>query len=225
MVRPQGPTRKPAKLPRHRPGQEGGVRDRNRRDTLERIAEAGLALFLAEGTAGVSIDQIVERAGIAKGSFYRYVSDKAELVGQIIGAVAAAVIHALDRCDRSLRVAKRERLATIYLQLALELAAIVERDPDRVLLYLQEARAPRGGARGAIHAFADQLTAKTIGLTEIAREHRLIREVDPRIAALTVTGAIDAILFAYLRDRTARPGIDAPAITGELVAIILDGIR
>ncbi|MEO8705068.1 MAG: TetR/AcrR family transcriptional regulator [Kofleriaceae bacterium] len=222
MAKRQVPSHKPSKLPKHRPGPEGGVRDRNRQDTLRRLADAGLALFLAEGTAAVSIDDIVEATGIAKGSFYRYVSDKAELVGLIIGGVAAEVIQALDRCEHALQSARRDKLAATYLELALELAAVVAREPARVLLYLQEARAPRGGARGAIHALADQLTAKTIALTEIARDHRLIREVDPRIAALTVLGAIDSILFAYLRDRGGV--IDAAIVTGELVAIIVDGI-
>jgi AcrR family transcriptional regulator len=200
------------------------VRDRNRHDNLHRLSEAGLALFLAEGTAAVSIDDIVGKAGMAKGSFYRYVSDKAELVARIIGAVATEVAHALDRCEQALRVARADALAAIYLKLALELSDVVARHPSRVLLYLQEARAPRGGARAAIHALADQLTARAIALTETALEHRLIRDVDPRIAALTVTGAIDAILFAYLRGR-ASPSTDVPAITSELVAIIVNGIR
>jgi AcrR family transcriptional regulator len=222
MARRQAPSGKPSKLPKHRPGPEGGVRDRNRQETLRRLAEAGLALFLAEGTAAVSIDDIVARAQIAKGSFYRYVSDKAELVRVIIGDIAAEVVHALDRCATALGDAKRDKLSAIYLQLAMELAMIVAREPERVLLYLQEARAPRGGAREAIHAFADQLMARTIALTEIASEHRLIRKVDPRIAALTVTGASDAILFAYLRDRHRT--LDAAVITRELVTIIVDGI-
>jgi hypothetical protein len=138
--------------------------------------------------------------------------------------VAAEVAQALDRCETALRGARPDALAAIYLELALELSQVVARHPAHVLFYLQEARAPRGGARGAIHALADHLTARTITLTEIALEHRLIRDVDPRIAALTVTGAIDSILFAQLRGRAA-PTADVSAITGELVAIIVNGIR
>lgn len=223
MPRRQAPSHSPPNLPTQRPGPAGGVRDRNRQDTLGRLAAAGLALFLAEGTAAVSIDDIVARAGIAKGSFYRYVPDKAALVGVIVGGVAAEAIQALDRCAAALAGAKRERLAAIYLQLAMELSMVVAREPERVLLYLQEARAPRGGARGAIHSFADQLMARTVALTEIASEQRLIRKVDPRIAALTVTGATDAILFAYLRDRATTP-LDPARITRELVTIIVEGI-
>jgi hypothetical protein len=97
-----------------------------------------------------------------------------------------------------------------------------------VLLYLQEARAPRGGARASIHALADQLTARAVRLTEVAREHGLIRDVDARVAALTVVGAIDGILFATLRGRGHGNGTgdgDTAAIVTEFVRIVLHGIR
>jgi AcrR family transcriptional regulator len=224
MAKRQAPTHNPSKLPRQRPGPDGGTRDLNRRENLRKLCDAGLTLFLADGTAAVTIDQIATEAAMAKGSFYRYVSDKAELVAQIIGPVAGDVTRALDRCEAALRRGRPEALASIYVRLAIELSEVVAGHPARVLLYLQEARAPAGGSRAAIHALADQLTARAVALTEIARDHRLIRDVDPRVAALTVTGAVDAILFSYLRGRD--PGaVDVPAVTAELVSIVVRGIR
>lgn len=217
-------TAKPSRLPRKRPGAEGGARDRNRRANQRRLADAALALFLEHGTAAVTIDQIVECAGMAKGSFYRYATDKADLVAQILGPVIADVIAALDRCESSLRHARRETVAAIYLKLAEELSTVVEHDGPRVLLYLQEARAPLSASPRAIHDLADQLTLRTIALTEIARDHGLIRPVDPEIAALAVLGAIDAILFAHLRRRRA-PSAEVSRITAELVEFVLRGIR
>jgi len=223
MARRQATSHKPPKLPKHRPGQAGGTRDLNRRDNLRRLHDAALALFLAEGTAAVTIDQIVGAAGVAKGSFYRYVADKAELVGHIITPVASEITQAIDRCATALRGARTETLAGIYLRLAIELSTVIARHPSQVLLYLQEARAPASGPRAAIQTFANEVTARAIELTEIARAHGLVRAVDPRVAALTVTGAIDALLFAYLRDREL-PTAEIPAVTRELVAIVLGGI-
>jgi hypothetical protein len=93
-----------------------------------------------------------------------------------------------------------------------------------VLLYLQEARAPASASPRAIYELADQLTSRTIALTEIARDHGLIRPVDPEISALAVLGAVDAILFAHLRRRRA-PSAEVPRITAELVEFVLRGIR
>jgi AcrR family transcriptional regulator len=218
------PRPKQARLPRKRPGPEGGKRDLNRRETVQRLTDAALALFLADGTAAVTIDQIVDQAKIAKGSFYRYARDKADLVEQIMTPVGDQVTVALDRCEQALHRAQRDTLAAIYLKLAADLSLVVAQHAPRVLLYLQEARAPAGPERRAIHAISDELTSRAIKLTEIARDHGLIRNVDPAVSALAVLGAIDAILFAHLRRRRVSMN-DAPAVIAELVTIVLGGIR
>lgn len=214
---------KPAKLPGKRPGPAGGKRDLNRRENLQRLCEAALRLFLSHGITAVTIDQIADAAGMAKGSFYRYARDKADLVAQIMAPVMTAVIAALERCEAALHHARRDTLAATYLQLAQDLALVVAGHGARVLLYLQEVRAPAGGARGAVHALADQLDDRAVRLTQIARDHALIRDVDPEIAALTVTGAIDTILFAHLRQRRSSAAT-VPAVIAELVAIVLQGV-
>jgi AcrR family transcriptional regulator len=221
---PKRTSAKPSRLPRKRPGPEGGPRDRNRRENQQRLTDAALALFLAQGTAAVTIDQIVERAGMAKGSFYRYAIDKADVVAQILAPVITEATAALDRCEGALRHGRRGTLAPIYLTLARELSAVVAHHAPRVLLYLQEARAPASTSPPAVQDLTDRLTSRTIALTEIARDHGLIRPVDPEISALAVLGAIEAILFAHLRRRRA-PSAEAPRVIAELVDIVLRGIR
>lgn len=209
---------------KRRPGPEGGKRDLNRRETVQRLHDAALGLFLAEGTAAVTIDQIVLRAEIAKGSFYRYARDKADLVEQIMQPVGEKVIAALDRCEQALHRAQRDTLTATYLALAGELSTVVAQHPSRVLLYLQEMRATAAAERRSIHALAEELTTRSITLTEIARDHGLIRDVDARVSALTVLGAIETILFEHLRRR--RVAVDnVPAVIAELVTIVLGGIR
>lgn len=215
---------KSPRLPRKRPGPEGGKRDRNRRANQQLLVDAALGLMLANGTASVTIDQIVERAGMAKGSFYRYAADKEDLVAQILMPVIAEATAALDRCEQQLRARRRDDIAAIYLMLARDLSQVVARHAPRVLLYLQEARAPQGAVAPAIQHLADALTSRTIALTEIARDHGLIRPVDPEISALAVLGAVEAILFAHLRRRRA-PRAAIPQVTAELVDIVLRGIR
>ncbi|MEO7097110.1 MAG: helix-turn-helix domain-containing protein, partial [Polyangiales bacterium] len=122
--------------PKKRPGPEGGKRDLNRRETVQRLHDAALGLFLAEGTAAVTIDQIVERAEIAKGSFYRYARDKADLVEQIMTPVGEQVTAALERCEQALRRAQPDTLIATYLQLAAELSTVITLHAPRVLLYL-----------------------------------------------------------------------------------------
>lgn len=225
MARPRTSTKlSPPKAPRHRPGPEGGARDTNRKANLDRLCEAGLALFLAEGTAAVTIDQIAARAGMAKGSFYRYVEDKAELVARILEPMVSDTLGALDRCEQALRPAKPAQISAVYLKLGMELSHAIPRHAARVLLYLQEARSPSGGTRAAVHAFADQVVARGVALTEIARAQKLIRNVDPHVSALAVIGAVEAILYTHLRGRDVSR-TRAAMVIPELVEIVLRGIR
>jgi AcrR family transcriptional regulator len=209
---------------KRRPGPVGGKRDLNRQEMQRTLAKAALELFLATCTEAVTIDQIVDRAGMAKGSFYRYARDKADLVEQIVAPVADEVVAALARCEAALRHGHRDTLAAIYLQLANDLAVIVAHHTPVVRLYLQEVRAPAGPVRRAIHALSDRLTDRTIALTEIARDHRLIRDVDPEISALVVLGAVEALLASSLRRRRV-PAATIPDVIAQLVAIVLRGIR
>jgi TetR/AcrR family transcriptional regulator len=50
----------------------------------DRICEVAIETFLADGYDKASITQIVARAGIAKGSFYQYFEDKADLFRYLI---------------------------------------------------------------------------------------------------------------------------------------------
>lgn len=50
----------------------------------EALLKSGLEFFLERGVEVTSIDDIVKRAGVAKGTFYLYFKNKYELLGQVI---------------------------------------------------------------------------------------------------------------------------------------------
>ena len=48
------------------------------------VAEHALALFVENGVANTSIQDIIKRSGISKGTFYNYFSSKAECIEEIL---------------------------------------------------------------------------------------------------------------------------------------------
>ncbi len=54
----------------------------------ERIVNAAIEAFAENDYAAVSISQLVEEAGIAKGSFYQYFEDKEDLLGYLLELTA-----------------------------------------------------------------------------------------------------------------------------------------
>ena len=209
--------------PSERPGKPGGKRDANRKKQHKKIREAALELFLTEGIASTTIDQIVERAGVAKGSFYRYFADKDELVRAIMRPLDVGFAEAMDGAERILLQGDGSRDASkFYLDLARELAAGLA-FPRELRLYLQEARGPAVGARASIRELADRVAQRAVTLSVIARDRGVLRSSnDPRISALTVIGAVERLIFAALSGEDVGPIAEVPRA---LVSVILDGVR
>jgi AcrR family transcriptional regulator len=53
-----------------------GLRERKKRETLQRIAETGLKLFIAQGYEGTTLEAIAEAAGISRRTFFYYFKSK-----------------------------------------------------------------------------------------------------------------------------------------------------
>ena len=216
-------TEPPGRLPPERPGQPGGKRDRNRRRRIEQLRAAGLTLFLERGVDAVTIDDIAKEAGTAKGNFYRYFTDKNDLVEGVLDPMASSVREAFDRCEEALEEAHDDAsLFAAYQALAIGLIPVALGHGDVVRLYLQESRAPAMGARAPIRALADHIRQRSVDLTEFAVDHGLLRSPDPRISALAVVGAVEQLAWAVLGGE-----LDAPPdqIAGTLISLVLSGIR
>jgi len=57
-----------------------GLRERNRRQTLQRIAAVGIELFLAKGYDGTTLDEIAAAAGISRRTFFHYFRSKEDIL-------------------------------------------------------------------------------------------------------------------------------------------------
>jgi AcrR family transcriptional regulator len=64
----------------HEDQQQEGLRERKRRETLQRIAQTGLELFLAKGYEETTLDEIAAAAGISRRTFFHYFKSKDEIL-------------------------------------------------------------------------------------------------------------------------------------------------
>ncbi len=213
----------PPRVPTERPGVVGGKRDANRRQRIAQLCDAALALFLERGLGAVTIDQIVDHAGVAKGSFYRYFKGQPELVETMLGPIAAPIRAAMDHAEARLAAATGPaELPAIYLALASELVGTAGRQPALLRLYLQECRSPAAGARRPVRMLADDIAERAVRLSKIARDFGLLRDSDPRVGALTVIGAVERLTFAVL---TGEDVGRVEALPATLISMILEGVR
>lgn len=71
------------------------------------LLAAAFELFIEKGPGETAIDDIVRRAGVAKGTFYLYFRDRAEILQYIVAQKGAQLVHesylsAKQRCPASL---------------------------------------------------------------------------------------------------------------------------
>jgi len=212
----------PPRVPADRPGPVGGKRDRNRRRRTQALLDAALELFLARGIQPVSVEAIAASAGLAKGSFYRYFADKRELVAALLAPVSAALAEAFDACQVALTdVDDPLAVFLAYQVLGVTLAEVVTERPDIARLYLQEGRGPASGARAPVVELSRTLVERAVELTREAQARGLLRPVDPRVSTLTVVGAAERLLQAYLDGDWQGDGEE---LVREVVGIALGGL-
>ena len=200
-----------------------GKREQNRRERLADIERAAVPLLLARGVDGVTVDEIMASARMAKGSFYRYHLDQEALVRWLFAPLQEAVEKAFADAEAALRAVKRgQELGQAYHALAGGLAQVVLANPERVRLYLQEARGPAVGARRPIATLAKAIAQGALALTRSAQEGGLLKAIDPRVSSLAVVGAVERLLHAVLSGEDLG---DPLAAADALIGMILDGIR
>ncbi|MCC6336417.1 MAG: TetR/AcrR family transcriptional regulator [Myxococcales bacterium] len=206
-----------------RPGPPGGVRDTNRLKKSQAIRDAALLLFLERGIEGVSVDDIMKAAKMAKGSFYRYFADQTALVDDLMSETKRVMVDALEATSSDLETAAtRDTQVRAYKRIGEVLATLLLEHPGEVRLYLQESRAPAVGARKPIIDLAALVTRYALEMTTKAQQHRILKPIPVSVSALSVVGATERLLLAVLQGEDIGDVLEVPAA---LTTLILDGLK
>ncbi|MEO7544824.1 MAG: TetR/AcrR family transcriptional regulator, partial [Terrimesophilobacter sp.] len=131
------------------------------RDTIE---EAAAELFLEQSYAGTTIDEITQRAGVSRATFFNYFASKGDLLW-------IDADHAIERLDERLNAGDCVSDAVM--------AVAAEVGPERV---------PLAVTQSDVMGTGDEIVAS--GLPRVARVSSLIRAALSREAA-GVTGGLE----------------------------------
>ena len=80
-----------------------GLRERKRRETLRRITDAGIALFIAKGYEATTIDEIAVAAGISRRTFFYYFKSKDDILLSLQSGMGAMIADAVRRAPEAAR--------------------------------------------------------------------------------------------------------------------------
>lgn len=206
----------PSRLPRRG--------ERRRQQTRGAIMTAGQQLFATRSIEGVSIDEIVAAAEVAKGSFYNHFADKDGLARAIVERVQ-------DDCERHVSAAN-DAVADPAMRMARALCIMIDyarTHPDRLLAMLSlTARGTRAGTplnagvtadvAGGLAAgrFADVTVEAgvliAIGLTNVTVIHAMTSPTPPAALAGAMGAAILRALGMASAEAIALARVAADAL-------------
>ncbi|MFN4354148.1 TetR/AcrR family transcriptional regulator [Parvibaculum sp.] len=192
---------------------EQGSRRRERMRGI--LVEAGLRLFAKQGVDATTIDEIVNVAGVAKGTFYNYFTDRAD----IARAVAAAVRHSMNAAVEEINRGIDDPAERISRGVRLFMAGVVL-DPVKAAML---ARLYESGASLDAHGNAHLLSDIRDGIAK----HRI--KVPDELAALHLVVAIGTITIRHLLDTIGASGKGEEILRGEgyarqMAAVLLAGL-
>jgi AcrR family transcriptional regulator len=171
-----------------------GLRERKRRQTRERIAEAAMDLFLAKGFDATTVDEIAQAADVSKRSFFDYFGGKEEVVfaGQdTFGEARARAIAARPTDEPAARAVEEALVATVAVAAYPRVYAI-----DELIRHTP-----------SLHARDYLKYAKleaTLADALIAREPQTHERFRSRLLAMVVVGAMRLAAGAWRTQ--GRPG-------------------
>jgi AcrR family transcriptional regulator len=103
------------------------------------ILEAALGVFVAQGFAAAKLDDVAEKAGVAKGTIYLHFKDKQDLFEQMVRAAVSPVIERLEALAKVPDLPAETVLKSLYGLFRIEVLGTSRKD----LLRLVIAEGPR----------------------------------------------------------------------------------
>ncbi len=192
--------------------------ERMRRQRRSQILAAAKEVFAERGYHNASINDIIGRAGIARGTFYLYFESKHKVFESILEEALVELRARIRRIDVS------EGADPPPVQLRGSLVRVMEfvlGDPHFSRLLLRHSMGSDAEAMQRVDAFF----AHVLDLIRSSLDHGiqmgLIRPCDTGLVASALLGAVRGIIEHVIQDQ-APPAIES--IVDELIAFALRGV-
>lgn len=166
-------------------------------NTKARLFEAALQLISERGFTGTTVDEIVERAGVAKGTVYYHFKSKTELVEALIASELEPLAERFAVAARS----SEDPLARLMAIVRAELEWIRDNRAFAKLLVTELWREDRVW-RETLVMLRRRILAHVVDAVAIGRDSGAFpADIDPEFVAsalfgMTATSALDWLVFA-----------------------------
>ncbi|HEY1549882.1 MAG TPA: TetR/AcrR family transcriptional regulator [Kofleriaceae bacterium] len=194
------------------------VLDPLKRERRAQILEAAKHVFADAGYHGASIHAIIERADIARGTFYLYFESKSAVFSSILDQAMAELRRHMHRIE-----VDNPKIPP-QLQLRAQVIEAVEyvvQDRPLAMLLLSAGHTPDAEAAERLDQFFGEIRDLLRRAFESGQEIKLLRAVQPELLAAAMLGMIRGVVELLVSKPDAPP---VAAAVDELLTVALRGV-
>jgi AcrR family transcriptional regulator len=184
------------------------LQERKQQLVRDAIWAAATSLFYEKGYDETTVDDIAEKAGVSRRSFFRYFSSKSDVMTVAVDDYATLLTEAIEACPRS------DSLAEVFRRTVLEVARHCASDPHTRKVMQIAARYP---------AAREALQSGTIGIEQrvaAAFARRCGRGADKDLTASVVAGLALSVLSVIFRVWFEQGKQDVTATVEQVLATL-----
>ena len=188
------------------------------REKRRQILRAAITIFARSGYHGSRVSDVATEAGVAYGLVYHYFGSKEDLLEAIFRSTWRRMLEAVEELEATTTTA-REQVAGV----ARIVLGAWETDPDLVRVLVRDvARSPQLGRE------VDEIAHAFDALERIVRHGQargeLRTDVEPRLAAWVLYGALEEILTGWVFERLPSEAEDVERAEQAVVAMLTEGM-
>lgn len=200
---------------------EGDRAARMREQRRAAIVAAARQVFAERGYHNASINDVIERAKIARGTFYLYFEGKRAVFESLLDEALRELRARIRRIDLAPGAASPE--AQLHESLVRVLGHVLEnRDFTRLLLTLW--LNPDVEVADTVDAFYDHVTALIAASLGHGQRLGLVRACDTSLAAAALLGSVRGIIGYLLEEGAKAAPADIERVVEELIGLALRGV-
>lgn len=175
--------------------------------------------FSQHGYHATGVSDIIREAKIARGTFYLYFESKRAVFDELLDSLFEHLRGRIRRVDPA---AGAEGIAAQMMGNVERVVDVLLRNRDITRILLREAVGLDSGFDAKLEEFYRRLTELIEGSLRTGRDMGIVRDVDVRVAALTVLGAVRQVVDDSLA--APDPSAEAGALARKLLDIVVHGL-
>ncbi|HLG21067.1 MAG TPA: TetR/AcrR family transcriptional regulator [Bdellovibrionota bacterium] len=193
--------------------------EEQRKVRREEIAQVAQRLFATKGYQATSVADVIEAAGVSRGTFYTYFESRDALFYELIDGFIEKLTACVERVDLERGTPVKDLYANIK-----RVVDLFFKHRYLTVILLREAIGLDATVHRKLNQFHAFLHKMVTGALANGMKWKLIRKVNEPVVAMAIIGSIKEVLYQYLVAGTEET-LDAETIAKELLDFGLRGLN